>query len=439
MKPLDEHLALLREGEPQEVTPQIEGLVDKIAGSLMGGAVADALGWPTEFLKTEDSLKRILKVDRVEDFIPWEKRTGGRFNTYIDYIHPGEYSDDTQLTLSTARCITADGAFDADKFAKLELGPWLAYARGAGGTVTRAAQAIGRKGASWDNNFFSFVSRGRASRYTNAGANGAAMRVAPHALANAKDEQRALKGAFQNAITTHGHPRALWGALLYTKALLVLLDWGGGDLKAFSGAIGSFAEELDVSELDPPHSWLLRWEREGGRPFSSAFRETRDEVLSALDIVEKSRESGLQDTYQALGCFAPATKGSGVGTVCAALSVFLKYGGDYKRAVLSAVNILGSDTDTIGAMVGSMVGVLKGQMGVPDVFVNRLQDYGYFLRASEALARISARLAQDNDLKVSGAREKGEKADREITALAKARTLYRGQRVSHPVLGLGWV
>ena len=75
-----------------------ERLKDKIAGVLLGSAVADALGWPTEFIKTKSQIQRFFGVNEIRDFVPWEKRTGGRFNTYIDYIQPGEYSDDTQLT-----------------------------------------------------------------------------------------------------------------------------------------------------------------------------------------------------------------------------------------------------------------------------------------------------------------------------------------------------
>ena len=44
MESFDELLTLLGEGGPEEDTTQIEGLADKIAGALMGGAVADALG-----------------------------------------------------------------------------------------------------------------------------------------------------------------------------------------------------------------------------------------------------------------------------------------------------------------------------------------------------------------------------------------------------------
>ncbi len=428
----------------QEMTPdaidRYEGTRDKIAGVLLGAAVADALGWPTEFVKTSKQAEQLFKVSEVRDFVPWEKRTGGRFNTYIDYIQPGEYSDDTQLTLCTARCILPDGTFDAERFSKKELRHWPDYARGAGGTVTRAAKAIGRRDASWDNNFFAFQSRGRSSEYVNAGANGGAMRVAPHALANIFDESAALRGIWRNVVITHGHPRALWGALLYGKCLLVLLNWRRGSLETFIDNLSLFVQDLDLSALDGGmEGWLARWRDHAHRSFEEAFDETRREVLDTLTVIHSARTQPLRETYKALGCFEPATKGSGTGTVAAAIALFVRHGGNYEHAVLNAINMYGSDTDTIGAMVGAMAGALKGQMAIPDRWVNVMQDYGYFARATEAMTRISVREAVSNDLEVTKEREEAERQDRDIVTLAKGRQVYKGQRVTHPLLGMGWV
>lgn len=417
-----------------------ERITDKCAGVLFGGAVADALGWPTEFIKTPDQAERLLRTREVTDFRPWEKRTGGRFNTYIDYIQPGEYSDDTQLTLCVARCILPDGSFDAERFSKVELRHWLDYARGAGGTITRAARAIGRVGATWDNNFFTFENRGKASDYTDAGANGVAMRISPHALANANDERTALAGIWRDAAITHGHPRALWGALLYGKTLLLLLNTKGGQVDAFIEELLRFVERVDLRELnDGMDRWLARWQERTRRPFLEAFEHTREEVIQSFAEIRKTRERPLVEVLRNLGCFLPATKGSGTGTVAAALSIFTKYGGNYERAVLKTINSFGSDTDTIAAMAGGMIGAVKGQEAIPERWANRMQDYGYFLRTAEAMARISLREATANDLSVDHKRYEVERHDRDIVSLAHNREVRRGQRVTHAVFGLGWV
>ena len=57
-------------------------------------------------------------------------------------------------------------------------------------------------------------------RYFDAGGNGVAMRVLPHVLRlNEKDFPEIAANIFLDGIATHGHPRALLGALAYGFAL----------------------------------------------------------------------------------------------------------------------------------------------------------------------------------------------------------------------------
>ena len=100
-------------------------LLEKFEAALLFSAIGDSLGWPLEFKK-----KKLKK--RIESFIKWKKLVGGKWWGYEDEISPGEYSDDTQLTLSIARSIRSNGEFDANYFAYLELPLWLHYERGGG-------------------------------------------------------------------------------------------------------------------------------------------------------------------------------------------------------------------------------------------------------------------------------------------------------------------
>jgi len=216
--------------ELQTVTVQPESLSladyrleDKISGALLGGAIADAMGWPTEFLKSQKQLQDRFGVSRLEDFVAWEKQTGGRFNAYIEYIGIGDYSDDTQLTLSVARSMLLDGRSDVEHFAKTEMPLWLGYARGAGATIIAAAHSLSRKTARWNQNFFNLRRGGGTFSYTTAGANGAAMRVAPVAMANPRSIDRLQREVWRNAIVTHGHPRAIIGALVYARAVAYIV------------------------------------------------------------------------------------------------------------------------------------------------------------------------------------------------------------------------
>ena len=105
----------------QREPPRSEQFFPVVLGSLVASAAADSLGWVTEFMRSPSALQRKLGVSELTDYVAWRKMVGGRFNTYIDYIGAGEYSDDTQLTLAVARAVAADGSVDQTYFAKEEL------------------------------------------------------------------------------------------------------------------------------------------------------------------------------------------------------------------------------------------------------------------------------------------------------------------------------
>lgn len=418
---------------------EIDSTLNRVAGALIGGAIADAMGWPTEFIKTKDQLRGIFKRGEISEFVPWEKRTGGRFNTYIDYIQPGEYSDDSQLTLCVSRSLMADGRADSTHFAKVELLHWLDYARGAGATVTAAARAAQRRSAKWDNNFFSFGGRHGRTGYTDAGANGAAMRIAPLALANMHDPERCVSEIWKNTIITHGHPRAIVGALSLGWALLSVLDDDPIESETFvrklMSAIHSISAESAGAEI---LDWVKRWDLVTGSSFEEALAETKQEMLGLLDVAFTIRSKEPEDVLKMLGCFTPRTRGSGTATVAAAIGLFFRFGGKYQQAVIRAVNLVGTDTDTIASMMGTLIGAYKGIVEIPERWVTGLQDYQYFLRAAEAVTRIALRRAEGNDLFVDHSRDRFDTSE-DVVTLARDRALATGQRVSDPLFGRGWV
>lgn len=417
--------------------PSIEDRVlDRYLGALLGAAIADALGWITEFRKSRSELAKI-GVSLVDRFLTWSKPTGGRFHTYIDYVSEGEYSDDTQLLLCTARSLEPDGHFNPDRFAE-ELRAWLDYARGAGAAITAAARNLrGTSRARWDSNFYK--TRGRAGRrgYVDAGGNGAAMRVAPHALANRHDAQRTAEGVWQNAITTHGHPRAIVGSLTIAECVRLLAAVDNLTKKEIASHLTDFVEGLDVPARLALDSWQSQWEKEAGRPFRKALDEAKREMKSMLRVAGDTRPS-FERTLSELGCFTPATKGSGTGCVAAAINAFLREPFDYRKATLRIVNTLGADTDTIGSMYGALVGVRMGSTRIPDVWATRMQDYEYFISVAEALTKIGLRDAAENYLRVDVPMvRKRESSD--IIELTRERRVTKNQRVLHYLLGPGWV
>lgn len=403
-------------------------------GCLVASAAADSLGWPTEFMRSRNAVQERFGVATLTDYVAWRKEVGGRFNTYIDYIGPGEYSDDTQLTLAVARSLRHDGTVDQEYFGKSELPRWLDYARGAGRTVIAAARAAARQRTPWHLNSF----RAGQVEYWKSGANGAAMRVAPIALANLELDDPPLEEVFRNAIITHGHPRAHVGAIAYVAALHEIgrrretnegpdafLDAVTNRLRAWSPA---------EAKTDEVKEWLSAAEQD--QPgYLDRYRTTVDEFTGMLAM---RRDVELRDLMRELGCMDRATRGSGTATVAAAVHLFCRHGGNVERAVVEAVNAIPSDTDTIGAFVGSMAGLYGGYEAIPERWTHRLQDLPYMVALSETLAQIATRETDyPGTLRARPSRLDVNLPD--VMEVLKTDQVEVDSRVRHDVLGSGWV
>lgn len=367
----------------------------KYKGSIKLSAIGDALGWVTEFEKSSQSLKDKYGVWRIESFYPWKKTVGGRFYGYTDTIRSGSYSDDTQLLLAVARSIRKDGSIDNNYFAKIELVNWLDYARGGGRTVKTAADKISRKSSTWYSNFFTHKINGEIFDYRQSGANGAAMRILPIALANLGNIEKIKEEIFCNSIVTHGHPRAILGAMLYGYAInqIIVIRPDEFNWENYITQIGfDFPKKFDLSFKDKfeIREWLKEWNNSSDKTFESLYSETLVETQNQLRFIYQSIKQNLpvQETLKRIGCFEPSTKGSGTTTVIAGIYLATKFNDKPIEAIIESVNALGSDTDSIAAFTGGLVGALHGQNIIPDRWKS-VQDIFYLEYIAERLLAIS--------------------------------------------------
>ena len=368
---------------------------NRYTNSILLSAIGDALGWITEFEKTQESILKKYDTEEIDSFYDWEKYVGGRFNGYLDKINLGSYSDDTQLLLSVARSIKPNGEIDNIYFSKTELPNWLLYARGAGRTIKNAARKIERKSATWNNNFFTFKAGNTTIDYRESGANGAAMRVLPIALANYNNPEKIKENIFANSIITHGHPRAIVGAILYGFAINIMLKQSKENFnyETFLTEIGKDIElKFKPTFLNKPTyiAWINEWNKNQMIDFISVYNKTVSEALNSLRDVfkfirdEKETKTALLD----FGCFAPSTKGSGISTVIAGIYLACKYYSQPQKAITNAVNSIGSDTDSIAAFAGSLVGALYDNDIIPEKW-NNVQDVNYLNSIANILHEIS--------------------------------------------------
>ena len=98
---------------------------EKYTGALIGAAIGDALGWPNE-----QNSKNIRKNrNSIRTYVEWNRRAGGKYWPHEEKICAGEYSDDTQLIIATARSLLR-GRQWSNFFRQAELPAWLKYERG---------------------------------------------------------------------------------------------------------------------------------------------------------------------------------------------------------------------------------------------------------------------------------------------------------------------
>lgn len=409
--------------------------------SVVASAVGDAMGWPTEFLRA--NAHRIGDAELpLRRFVSWQKLVGGRWWGYPETIEAGAYSDDTQLTLAVARCINDFGAFDPERFAFSELPLWLHYERGGGRSVKTAAHALIRKRADWRRNFY----KQGPIAYLGAGANGAAMRTLPIALAHPDDDAAFTRDCLYNAIITHGHPRALIGALLFgfgvrlalrapaSPGALIdpLLDW----LETDATTAMTVDAELEV--------WTHEWDRRATpRTFVAAWTEALGESARGLKLLRDEPNTPTLTFYHHVGAVNPETKGSGVGTALTALRNVVAHFDQPAEALYEAVNVLGSDTDTIATLTGALTGACFGWAAVPPDVATEVQDASYLRHTAQRLFRIATGDQGDTLLET----KRLERRDAYLQILAWEMGLHEmfwdaigvGGVVTHPALGRGTI
>lgn len=284
---------------------------------LTGGAIGDALGQPFETLGPTSSY-----------LCGWQ---GGYTSSDYHRLGPGQWTDDTQMSLALASSILDRGSYDPEHAAKAYLA-WYASgdARGIGGTIRSAMQKLGM-GTSW-----------HGSGIEGSEGNGSAMRVAPLGLLHWKGTGR-LKAAAHwariDANITHASEAAREGSAAIVVAVSHLA--AGGTKADLLTAV------LDHIHKTPTHSAL------GG--LYSSIR----------------RADSFKEVIVAHGWALGGVSGRVTDTVTAAFALFL-FSETFQDTVQNAVR-LGGDTDTTAAMAGGLAGAHYGYDGIPKSLIAQLE------------------------------------------------------------------
>jgi ADP-ribosylglycohydrolase/predicted enzyme related to lactoylglutathione lyase len=366
-------------------------LLAKARGAFLGAAVGDALGWPYEQnAKRLDKQKLQTVPAEGARFVPWTRREGHpKFFGFEVEIRPGEYSDDTQLLLSVARSRLSAGDW-WQRLALVELPMWTLYGRGGGGATKRAAQCWLEGKAPWE----SVRQQEVRQSYFQAGGNGVVMRILPHCLMASRlsDFAPLAEAIVADGVCTHGHPRALVGALAYGFALWTALRQPetlsyGQLIETTLQGINQWSSLPDITTQWP--DWRSAAEAEHADEYQdSRWNEAVSEMGALLEVAQQALQQGAlvldHQVMEQLGCFDRSRNGAG--TITAATAIFLSsmHAADPMNGVTVAAYAPNADTDTTASTTGALLGAIAGSDWL-GTLAREVQDSDYLCTLADRL------------------------------------------------------
>ncbi len=309
-------------------------LEDRFAGSLIGQALGDALGFVVEGhppARCRRYVDEVLKAGRAGE--------GGRAPFAF-----GQYTDDTQLARELIESYVACKGFDPADYAR-RIAAIFAEGRIVGrGRTTEAAALRLAQGVSWD----------QAGTPAPAAGNGSAMRAGPVGLMSFDDPDGLIRAARDQGRITHADPRCSAGAVAIAGAVALALGGGSVEPARFLGQLAGWTRAVEGS-LASCLGRLVDWVQ--------LAPEDAQPLISAAGI-----EPGYSDRWEGISPFVTAS-------VLWSLYAFLKSPGDYWQTISTAIAV-GGDVDTTAAMAGAVSGAYNGLAAVPGDLAGRLNDQG---------------------------------------------------------------
>jgi hypothetical protein len=259
------------------------------------------------------------------------------------------------------------------------------------------------------------------------------MRISPHVLANIGRWRQAESDIWRNSIVSHGHPRAIIGALLYGYSLNLVLQHSQPPAgQEFVESLGHWVKTLEVPNLQGLHKWIHEWNRGNQETFETIFDRTKKEAVEQLRIVwlALKQNTSPERLLDRLGCFNFQTKGSGLATTIAGIYIFALQPEKTQENIILAANAIGSDTDSIAAFVGGLGGAVFGIDAIPEKWRSQLQDAPFLIHIGKSLANITTNTPVDTKIHPGI-------ANLTTLQLLSRKILQPHLRVAHGCLGLG--
>lgn len=347
-----------------------EQLQDKCRGSLVGGAVGDALGYPLEFM-SNFNIFTIFGKDGKRDYVI----SGSGF---------AEFSDDTQMSLFTAEGILSAMSVEMRDEAKLHASLRRGYEHWYA-TQTRVTHPLSDSWLTYIKALWSQrapgmtcmeamyqISYGDGSPVENNSKGcGGVMRVAPIGIFSAAhpktlDLEQAGCLAGYAADITHKHPLSTYSSMALAMIVAECITQENIDRDRFKSIV-----------IDRVFK-LLGVRFKGDDYLADLFNL----ILKAMWYAT-SKES---DTYsiRQLGEGWVAEE-----TLAIAIFSVMRYINDFEKCICCAVNHDG-DSDSTGAVAGNIIGAILGYNAIPEKYLTNLELHDILVSVADDLGGFSS-------------------------------------------------
>lgn len=346
----------------------MDNLQNKCRGSLVGGAVGDALGYAVEF----DSLQDIRNKYGEKGITDYELHNGVAL-----------FSDDTQMSLFTAEGLLS--AVQNGKAFEKEILPYIASAyehwyytqcrpplnmSKSWLTNIKALWACRAPGMTCMSALRSISMPNSAPVVNNSKGCGGVMRVAPIGIFSAVhpkflDLEHAGYLAGYAADITHKHPLSTYSSMALAMIVADCMPYDKVNRDKFRFIVANRVFKLlGFYFKDDKH-----------------IAELSESVLKALSLAESDKTDTESICELGEGWVAEET-------LAIAIFSVMRYIDDFEKCIICAVNHDG-DSDSTGAVAGNIIGAILGYNAIPKKYLTTLELHDVIVSVADDLGGFS--------------------------------------------------
>ena len=314
--------------------------MSKYIDAIIGHAVGDAMGVPTEFCLREKLLENPIT----------QMISSAKVNQPA-----GTWSDDTSMEIATIDSFIKNKKFDYNDIMK----NWVMWIDKSAYTGNGEVFDVGRTCLRAIRKYSEGINPIECGlNSVNYNGNGSLMRILPVALysySKKLNDNEIMKLTNDISSLTHGHEISKLGCYIYVKYVIYLLN--------------GYTKEEAYNKIKKEN-----------------YSSYSDEAIDAYKRILKNniKEYPLNEIK---------SSGYVVDTLECSLWILLN-SKSYKEAIIASTNI-GEDTDTIGAITGSMAGIIYGYNSIPIDWLKELKRKDYLIELALEFEKITTTFRKD--------------------------------------------